>query len=707
LKIKLNIETVQINTITNSECESNWMVSLDGHEASLIESHLLNINDYERQRIFTTAGKILSNCPDPESEKGFKVGLALGKVQSGKTSSFIALTGLAFDNNYRIVIVLAGTKKNLLKQTTKRVEKQLNIEYRSDRKIASLTTSNKVDEVQLSEISAILDSGNNILITALKHHQHINHLASIFSDPEMSKYPILVIDDEGDQASLNTKPKKGKKSSTYKEILSLKENINKGALISYTATPQANLLIETLDELYPEFCVLVEPGEGYTGGSTFHGENRKRYMRNIPENEIPFDENIPKSFSLALATYFIGSAIRTINGDLGYHSMLVHTSSSKKDHIAVGDKVKTLIQKWQTVLGLPTHDSARLAVENILKDGYQDISSSLETVPLFEEVLEQVCKELRHLKISIINSSPDADSQSGRLNLKNNIFIGGNMLERGVTLEGLAVTYITRRAKISQADTVEQRARWFGYKRSYLEYCRIFAPQDIRKGFADLLGDEDDLWLTLKQNEEEGVPLDLWSQVIRCSPPFRPTRPNVAQAKTINQRNWISQRLIEMNENLSTSNINSVLEFFNNEISIDADFGGTHHKIIENADLIKVYELLIKNLKTSTNDPELSAIRVILSRLINRDASIKVHLLLMNKGEVRERATTNGKIDQLSQGRNKKYKGDKSLLEKEFQVQFHIVKPHGNEVSKTLALSIHVPDELLESLGRLVKPSAK
>jgi hypothetical protein len=708
------LELTGIKILQNNE---TWEISIDGDERKQLETHLMNIEEKEREKIFLTAAKILSKCPDPKEKEGCTTGLALGKVQSGKTGSFISLTALAFDNNYRIVIILAGTKNNLLDQTKKRVHKQLNLDYRSDRKIASLTTLGNIDGVQEQEVSAILESGGNVLITILKHHDHISHLGSIFSSPELNHYPTLIIDDEGDQASLNNKRKKGQ-SSTYREISLLKNTFKVHGFVAFTATPQANLLITTFDDLSPEFCILIEPGNGYTGGSTFHGITQDRYMKIIPESEIPFEETIPDTLLKALGDYFVGAAIRSLRGDVDYHSMLVHTSVSKSDHHNVGTKVKAVIEKWKASIILPSTDPARVSIEKYLFSSYKSITDKEKGYPGWLEVVNQIPKEMKQLRAWIVNSSPNAEIPTDRLNLKNNIFIGGNMLERGVTFEGLAITYITRRAKESQADTVEQRARWFGYKRSYLDVCRIYAPLDVKKGFANLLGDEDDLWYALKQNEEENIDIKLWPRIIQCSAPFRPTRTTVASTTKVKYDHWIVQSKIELEVGLVEKNMKVVEEFFEQVNVFDQDFGGTKHFLANDCKLMDVYKNLVSKLSQNHQvDESLSTIKTILPRVLRANIEQKIDIIFINKRELRERTYKNDKINQLMQGHNKKYVGDRYLFNdpnvniNEFQLQIHIIQPKSEDkkvlIKETVALALYIPDEIRESLGRLVRSSGK
>ena len=203
--------------------------------------------------------------------------LAVGYVQSGKTMSFTGVTALAKDNGYRVIIYLAGTKNNLLDQTSKRLRKDLigkngaNNDYY---KIHANPTLADVDDIigNLESIEKPI-----VLIPILKHYDHILKVRQIVNDSEfkelMANETVIIIDDEADQASLNSygrrnsKYEEDSKSRTYDAILKLRADLPGNTYIQYTATPQANILISMQDLLSPKSHTLLTPGEGYVGGN--------------------------------------------------------------------------------------------------------------------------------------------------------------------------------------------------------------------------------------------------------------------------------------------------------------------------------------------------------------------------------------------------------------------------------------------------------
>ena len=258
-----------------------WAVNLDGRYMSAVQNYLVadGIPTDGVTKIVSNAAQTLSYCPDPEGiGKCQKTGIVIGKVQSGKTSNFISITALAFDNDYDIVIVLGGTKKPLVKQNRDRIK-----EYFSTTKdVLVLDTTDFKDQLTAQKMHQFRKMNKKVVIVALKSPAQINYIAdNIFFDSVLAEKPILIIDDEGDEASLNTLVKKGKKSSTYKAIENLKERLDRHCFLSITATPQANLLIDTLDVLSPDFGILVDPGKGYCGLDVYHSDTT--YTRKIPD----------------------------------------------------------------------------------------------------------------------------------------------------------------------------------------------------------------------------------------------------------------------------------------------------------------------------------------------------------------------------------------------------------------------------------------
>jgi len=286
-----------------------WPIECDGKFIATIKNYLVNdgIPKEGVEEITTNASKILRYCPNPYSdEKVNDTGIVIGKVQSGKTSSFISLIALAFDNSYDIVIVLGGTKDILVEQNKSRIEEYFNS---VSSEVNVFDTKNDKELIQSDQIINFIKRCKKIVIVALKTKNKINYITkNVFKNSSLSNKPILVIDDEGDEASLNGKVFSKQMSATYNMILGLKAVLNKHAFISVTATPQANLLIDTIDTLSPNFGILVYPGKGYCGLDVYHSD--ETYIKEIPDEEPSIlDDNIPQSFIEALSMFFVACAV--------------------------------------------------------------------------------------------------------------------------------------------------------------------------------------------------------------------------------------------------------------------------------------------------------------------------------------------------------------------------------------------------------------
>lgn len=347
------MDTMTEDLISVSEVNSEtavWNIFMDGFFKRKAEQQMLSddMSQDAVDTIFSNAVRILSHCPNPKAGKDVaETGIVIGKVQSGKTSNFISVLALAFDNGYDIAIVLGGNTLDLLKQNASRIESAFNVD---SEKLTVLKTNDNKSLINSARIKEFLENGRKTIVVGLKHYKHIDKIAEIFDNEYLAGKSVLIIDDEGDQATLNTKAYLSSMSSTYESVVNLKSKLKSHCFISITATPQANILIQTFDKLSPDFGELVYPGEGYCGLQEFHGENSDKYIYEIPseENNLLDDSGIPKSVFEAMAIFFVGNAIRKSRGDMGNHAMLIHPSQKKYDHQIVVTKIQGILDDWKT-----------------------------------------------------------------------------------------------------------------------------------------------------------------------------------------------------------------------------------------------------------------------------------------------------------------------------------------------------------------------
>lgn len=652
--------------------------------------------------VLDTATRILSQCPDPSDTQGRATGLALGKVQSGKTLSYTALVALAVDNGYRITVVLAGTKNPLLEQNYDRLRRDLGATRQN------ITVFKNPMPQEMDVVRSVLYGRGHAMIVVLKHRTRIDNIRMLLSSPDLRNYATLIIDDEGDEASLNTQFRRGGRSAVYGSILRLRDALPLHAYVAYTATPQANLLIDGIDGLSPDFGVLVEPADGYCGGSVFFGPNRDRYIRSVPagEGEQEHVTGVPDGLRLAIATFLVGAAIRHLGDETVWHSMLIHNSNLVADHQLLQRAVRSLIEVWREAITLPSSDPSAAEVLTLARQVYDDLCTTVQNAPSWDDVCERLRQEIWLVEVWMVNSLPlGRDPISTPFRLRNNILIGGNMLGRGVTIEGLAVTYITRRARNeTNADTMEQRTRWFGYKEDYLDLCRIFLTPQLREDYTELLRHEDDFWDALRRNERQGLSIRDWPRMLRLDMGIglRPTRTNVANYRQFRSGGWDIQGLLVTDQDTATHNIGVVNGFFQRHPGEAHRYGSTEHTVVRNCRTEMVISNLLAHLNTDGTDWENAYNIEYLARLLLDGRLTTMDILLMSKGEFRDRSHERGRIVNLMQGRTPGkqptdtdfYPGDREIHENRVQLQVHLVRLRASSETgpiETTALALYVP----------------
>lgn len=699
----------------NKKHETFWPVVIDGKYSTIISNYLLNdgIPGDGVSKIIDNGAKVLSYCPNPSSaETCKKTGIVIGKVQSGKTSNFITLTALAFDNGYNLVVVLGGTKNILVTQNRTRIKEY----FDATNDVIVLDTVDYRGEIASNRVQQFIRMGKKVIIVALKNPAQINFVKdSVFKGSSFIDKPILIIDDEGDEASLNTLVKKGKKSSTYSAIESLKSLLNRHCFVSVTATPQANMLIDTLDILSPDFGVLVDPGKGYCGLDVFHSSDT--YTIKIPDTEQSLlDEGIPESFISALAMFFVACAIKKQRGMKpgDKMSMLIHPSQLKADHKSVYKKVSNLIDSW-IYSSTDKNDISYIDLRETLFDAYNTYANStVHHIPTFSSIEDDVIQAINMCGRHIVNG--DNVSKGADDFYDFNIYVGGTMLGRGLTLKGLTITYIIRTAKgLSAADTVQQRARWFGYKTSYLDLCRVFAVSKILDEFKNIRDHEEDLWETVKQANLQGEQFKNIARIFVLSD-LRMTRQNVASTINFTFSFWNKQKRFQYNIDYNNSNefvLNSFKQKYSKYSHKETYGEGAPFTIIP-SDFSTVYsEVLSKFLypeEIKFNKALVSKLKILLEK---KEMNPKIEVIWMR--DIKESTSKHpidedGRIPNYSVGRRPQdqskppiYLGDDYQFRKDgwMQLQVHMIEDTKTGiVSPTLAL--YLPFDVVGKLTNLV-----
>lgn len=701
-----------MNEIINANIKNankNWLVDISGEYVRLIKDYLLNdgISEEGVRSIISNSAKILGYCPNPNSNQKEQItGLMIGKVQSGKTSSFISLIAAAFDNEYNIVVVLGGTKNELLKQNKNRIR-----EYFNDSDAVVLSVVEDVDQINESEIMNFIDLEKKVIIVALKHHKRIDDLRKgLFSSPLINNQPILIIDDEGDEHTPNTAFKKNKESTKYKAIKKLRNTCNKAAFISVTATPQANIIMPIVDVLSPDFAVLVKPGEGYCGLDVFHEVNSE-YCIEIPDTEESILDNkgLPTSFLDALSMFFVSAAIyHSRTNKKKKYSMLIHPSRKVDDLSFVKELTMKKIQEWREML-LNPDDIGCQYLRSRLKKAFDSYKNSGVQVKDFDVLFNQILYELRNCGVHLITGRNHLEGQDK--NYANNIYVGGEMVGRGLTFKGLAITYIIRSAKgVSSVDTVQQRARWFGYKMEYIDLCRVFATKKILNEFEDIKQHEEDLWQTINAHNLHGRNFKDMKRIFMLSDKLRLTRTSVGKTEKYDLNLWnCEDQFIENQyyQNMNMDVVNQIEKDFDDLVKYERFGKDVVNKTIRDLS----FDLIVKKYLSNFHSPLNAKIDTAFIQKINNyfnnnkinarcDIVWPRYDLKNNCQKLQEiKIDSDGRIHNYMVGQRPNgvpkeqalYKGDRYIVRGDvIEIQFHnILNTLTNETS--LCIALYVP----------------
>ena len=480
--------------------------------------------------------------------------------------------------------------------------------------------------------------------------------------------------------------------------------VRKHVYLAYTATPQANLLLPRIAELSPQFYELINPGPGYCGGSVFFGEDTvNRFVMHIDDRDAAPANNaaITPSLRRALSAFFVSAAIRHIRAPNEKHTMLIHTDRRTEVHNATSDSLRNILDIWRTTIAPGTPDQSRQDLLAQFEEAYRELQRTVCDPPSWDRILEELQHELYTVEVHMVNSLPEAVGVAEtRFRYENNIVIGGNMLGRGVTIENLAITYITRMANESNADTMEQRARWFGYKESYLDLCRIWMTDRLRDIYVELLRHEDDFWESLERHKQQGIPITEWPRFIRLNrPDLRPTRAEVARSERFRMPGWrIMQPLIpEINPRVVEENLQAVDAFIADRQSEPMVFGNIEHHVFRNVPLAEAIEMLVSRvqggIRWDTQYVSEYLLRLLFGNILE---NIDVILMRANLDTFRS-PDDNGRINPM-QGRNRRpgdpnyYPGDENIHNGVPQLQIHRYRYlEGGE--RTCSLALYIPRE--------------
>ena len=481
--------------------------------------------------------KILGLLKDPHDPSEWdRRGLVIGHVQSGKTANYIGLISKAADAGYKFIIVIAGIHNKLREQTQQRIDEgfvgrdstpgngkaEVGVGHlnRNRQYPVSLTNTHRDFTKNIADqLGADLQGFSRPVVVVIK--KNVTTLKNLYNwlrewnlrgaSDVITDIPMLMIDDEADHASINTnKPLLDDPTRTNREIRKILKLFRKSCYVGYTATPFANIFInpesnnEMLDDdLFPrDFIYCLEPPDNYFGPDKIFTDedsgNRILCTIDDAEDLIPLKhkkgwsvQDIPFSMKRAIHAFIIVKAVRILRKQENKHcSMMINASrfvdvqSKIKEHVS--HYLHTLANEVRYHYALPSH----LAIKNdyiaLLKKTYDEEFQDLGEK--WNAIQEQLKNAVDSIKTCLINSKSedvlDYDRYEKNRESRTVIAVGGLSISRGLTLEGLVVSYMYRNTKMY--DTLMQMGRWFGYRENFEDLCRVWLSNESQGWYSHI-----------------------------------------------------------------------------------------------------------------------------------------------------------------------------------------------------------------------------
>ncbi|MGK2914846.1 MAG: Z1 domain-containing protein [Porticoccaceae bacterium] len=518
------------------------------------------------QSLSDVTTRILGHLQDPLSEGTAwnRRGLVIGHVQSGKTANYTGLIARAADAGYKFIVVIAGIHNNLRKQTQQRIDEAF-IGRSSDpedrRSIgvglapgyphpATLTNINQDFNKSTAAKSGwkINDFSKPIILVIKKNvttltalHKWLKAL-NARGDGRISDVPMLLIDDEADNASINTNKEDLDPTRTNAKIREILSLFAKSCYIGYTATPFANIFInpdaysdDVREDLFPrDFIYCLDAPTTYFGAEKvfLNDETSQSIVKPIDDCEdfIPYAHKrdnpipeLPPSLYRALDEFIIARAIRNLRGQTGKHcSMMINVSrfvpvqKAVRDFLSLRDK--KIREAVRANYAMPEDFSSRNTYMQGLKQAfdteYADVGFS------WAEVKAALNGVFEHLHLYVINSKSDEVLDYTRYDKEGvgltAIAVGGLSLSRGLTIEGLTVSYMYRNTKMY--DTLMQMGRWFGYRPGFEDLCRVHLSRDSINWYSHIADAAEELVQQVKRMRRDRLSPKDFGLYVRSHP---------------------------------------------------------------------------------------------------------------------------------------------------------------------------------------------
>lgn len=504
------------------------------------------IGEKALERVDSQSTDVVASLADPHHPLASRRGLVVGRVQSGKTANYTAAIAKAADWGYSLAIVLAGLHTTLRQQTQQRLDEDLVQALRSGRREGDwlwhwLTDAEDDFSTPRGAADGLLQSKTRSIAVVKKNVRRLESLVEWLGDVDEAirqRSAVLVIDDESDQASINTA--RGNRSAINRLIVDLLHTMPTASYVGFTATPYANVLIDPSDaaDLYPRHFIIALPRpDGYQGSEVLFGRNELEgetpvdgydVIREVPDSDLDriaapsnreeregFFPEMTESLAQALRWFFLATAARRARGQITHSTCLVHTSRYVAQHFRLADVVRgwldeldptspAFASQWrdESDAETPPTDAAKVS--------FDDLSSHLG--PIIQEV-----------RVAIDNGQAD---EQDRLDYGDTpetvIAVGGDTLSRGLTLEGLVSSYFVR--KSTTYDALMQMGRWFGFRPGYEDLPRVWTDAQTMRAFRHLSTVEQEIRADIEAYEGPKTPKNLAVR-IRTHPTLRVTSP--------------------------------------------------------------------------------------------------------------------------------------------------------------------------------------
>jgi Z1 domain len=489
--------------------------------------------------------KIVDHLEDPLKDGAWaRKGLVVGHVQSGKTANYTGLVCKAADAGYRVIIILAGTLNSLRNQTQERIDadfigwctrekKHIGAStFGNSRRPVCFTTSLEDFNRQTANAIAMgLGALNEAVVLVVKKNKStLQNLHSWLKDNNqhnLQDFPMLLIDDEADHASINTNKEDSSPTAINLAIRNLLSLFTRSSFVGYTATPFANIFVdpETENEmengdlykdLFPrDFILSLDPPDNYVGPHRLFMDGADlNCVRDIEDNEdhLPvrhkvgfIPEELPESLKEAICCFILAKALRLLRGQVGKcHSMLVN--ASRFTHVQnvlaglINDWLKQMKESIVNYAALPPQAVLQNADLKTLKLVFEKEFSDKEyDWVAVQQKLREAADPVEILRLNCSSQDTLDYSLRNYPNGRSIIAVGGLGLSRGLTLEGLITSYFLRNSIMY--DTLMQMGRWFGYRDGHADLCRIFMTPSASSWYAHIADATEELRRDFKAME--------------------------------------------------------------------------------------------------------------------------------------------------------------------------------------------------------------